>query len=90
MSNEIIKIENLTRVFHVGSEDVHALKGISFSISLLKLPLGSGVTGLKGREKTEIFYPPGALRCYVWGGAGIFQAGAGRESSSLPQRGPGL
>ena len=32
MSNEIIKIENLTRVFHVGSEDVHALKGISFSI----------------------------------------------------------
>ena len=32
MSNEIIKIENLTRVFHVGSEDVHALKGITFSI----------------------------------------------------------
>ena len=62
----------------------------SFSISLLKLTLGSGVTGLKGREKTEIFYPPGALRCCVWGGAGIFQAGAGRESASLPQRGPGL
>ncbi|MBO4481922.1 MAG: ABC transporter ATP-binding protein [Bacteroidales bacterium] len=32
MSNEIIRIENLTRVFHVGSEDVHALKGITFSI----------------------------------------------------------
>lgn len=32
MDNEIIKIENLTRVFQVGSEEVHALKGISFSI----------------------------------------------------------
>lgn len=32
MPNEIITIKNLTRVFHVGSEDVHALKGISFSI----------------------------------------------------------
>lgn len=32
MSNEIIKIENLRRTFRVGNEDVHALKGISFTI----------------------------------------------------------
>lgn len=31
--SEIIKVENLTRVFDVGSEKVHALKGISFSIA---------------------------------------------------------
>ncbi|MDR1526986.1 MAG: ABC transporter ATP-binding protein [Dysgonamonadaceae bacterium] len=30
--NEIIKIEHLRRTFQVGSEDVHALKGISFTI----------------------------------------------------------
>ncbi|MBO4740205.1 MAG: ATP-binding cassette domain-containing protein, partial [Bacteroidales bacterium] len=33
MANEIIRIENLRRVFHVGDEDVHALKDISFSIA---------------------------------------------------------
>lgn len=33
MENEIIRIENLRRVFRVGDEDVHALKGINFSIS---------------------------------------------------------
>lgn len=33
MSETIIKIENLTRVFHVGSEDVHALRGISFEVT---------------------------------------------------------
>ncbi|MCQ2286223.1 MAG: ABC transporter ATP-binding protein [Bacteroidales bacterium] len=32
MENEIIKIENLRRTFRVGNEDVHALKGITFSI----------------------------------------------------------
>ena len=32
MESEIIRIENLRRVFHVGDEDVHALKGINFSI----------------------------------------------------------
>ena len=32
MADEIIRIENLRRVFRVGDEDVHALKGISFSI----------------------------------------------------------
>ena len=32
MENEIIKIENLRRTFRVGNEDVHALKGISFTI----------------------------------------------------------
>jgi putative ABC transport system ATP-binding protein len=30
--NEIIKIEDLRRTFQVGSEEVHALKGISFTI----------------------------------------------------------
>ena len=32
MTNDIIKIENLRRDFKVGSETVHALRGISFSI----------------------------------------------------------
>ena len=32
MADEIIKIEKLRRVFRVGDEDVHALKGISFGI----------------------------------------------------------
>lgn len=32
MANNIIKIQDLRRTFHVGSEDVHALKGISFQI----------------------------------------------------------
>lgn len=32
MNEEVLKIENLRRVFQVGNEDVHALKGISFSI----------------------------------------------------------
>lgn len=31
--NEIIKVENLRRVFQVGSEKVHALKGVTFSVS---------------------------------------------------------
>ncbi|MDR0682929.1 MAG: ABC transporter ATP-binding protein [Dysgonamonadaceae bacterium] len=30
--NEIIKIEQLSRTFQVGSEEVHALKGVSFTI----------------------------------------------------------
>lgn len=30
--NEIIRVENLRRVFNVGSEKVHAVKGISFGI----------------------------------------------------------
>ena len=33
MAEEIIKIENLRRVFRVGNEDVHALKGINFTIT---------------------------------------------------------
>lgn len=32
MSDEIIKVTDLRRVFKVGSEDVHALKGITFEI----------------------------------------------------------
>ncbi|MDR2009679.1 MAG: ABC transporter ATP-binding protein [Bacteroidales bacterium] len=32
MADPILKIENLTRVFKVGSESVHALKGISFDV----------------------------------------------------------
>ena len=30
--NSIIKVENLKRTFIVGSEEVHALKGVSFEI----------------------------------------------------------
>lgn len=33
MSKDILKVEHLERVFRVGSEDVHALRGISFTIS---------------------------------------------------------
>ena len=31
--NEIIKVENLRRIFEVGSEKVHALKGITFGVN---------------------------------------------------------
>ena len=31
-STSIIKVENLKRTFIVGSEEVHALKGVSFEI----------------------------------------------------------
>ena len=33
MNNPIIRLENITRNFHVGDEVVHALRGVSFSIS---------------------------------------------------------
>ena len=33
MSQAILQIENLRRVFQVGSEKVHALKGVSFSVN---------------------------------------------------------
>jgi len=33
MAKDILKVEKLERVFRVGSEDVHALRGISFSIT---------------------------------------------------------
>ena len=33
MNNSIIRLENITRDFHVGDEVVHALRGVSFSIS---------------------------------------------------------
>ena len=32
MEKEILKIERLERVFRVGSEDVHALRGVSFTV----------------------------------------------------------
>ena len=32
MSKDIIRVEQLERIFRVGSEDVHALRGISFAI----------------------------------------------------------
>ena len=31
MSNEILKITDLKRIFRVGNEDVHALNGVTFS-----------------------------------------------------------
>ena len=33
MSQAILQIENLRRVFQVGVEQVHALKGVSFSVN---------------------------------------------------------
>ena len=32
MGKDILKVERLERVFRVGSEDVHALRGVSFTI----------------------------------------------------------
>ncbi|MBR6064069.1 MAG: ABC transporter ATP-binding protein [Bacteroidales bacterium] len=32
MSNEILKIKDLKRIFRVGNEDVHALNGVTFSV----------------------------------------------------------
>ncbi len=33
MAKDILKVEKLERVFRVGSEDVHALRGVSFTIT---------------------------------------------------------
>ena len=33
MSNEILKITDLKRIFRVGNEDVHALNGVTFSVT---------------------------------------------------------
>ena len=33
MAKDILKVEHLERVFRVGSEDVHALRGVSFTIA---------------------------------------------------------
>ncbi|MBO4655061.1 MAG: ABC transporter ATP-binding protein [Bacteroidales bacterium] len=33
MSNEILKITDLKRIFRVGNEDVHALNGVTFSVA---------------------------------------------------------
>ena len=33
MAKDILRVEKLERIFRVGSEDVHALRGISFSIT---------------------------------------------------------
>ena len=33
MAKDILRVENLERIFRVGSEDVHALRGISFTIT---------------------------------------------------------
>ena len=53
MANDIIKIENLRRDFKVGSETVHALRGISFSIRA-----GEFVTimGTSGSGKSTLLY----------------------------------
>ena len=33
MAKDILRVEKLERVFRVGSEDVHALRGVSFTIT---------------------------------------------------------
>ena len=32
-AGQLIQVENITRVFHVGGEEVRALRGVSFGIS---------------------------------------------------------
>ena len=60
MTNDIIKIENLRRDFKVGSETVHALRGISFSIRAGEFVTimgtsGSGKSTLRNRKIGFVF-----------------------------------
>lgn len=56
--NEIIKVENLRRVFDVGSEKVHALKGISFGIIQGEF---TSIMGTSGSGKSTLLNILGCL-----------------------------
>lgn len=56
--NEIIKVENLRRVFDVGSEKVHALKGISFGIMQGEF---TSIMGTSGSGKSTLLNILGCL-----------------------------
>ncbi|MCL1938198.1 MAG: ABC transporter ATP-binding protein [Candidatus Azobacteroides sp.] len=56
--NDIIKIEQLRRIFQVGSEEVHALKGISFTISSGEFV---SIMGASGSGKSTLLNIMGCL-----------------------------
>jgi len=58
MPNIILKIENLHRVFQVGSEEVHALRGISFIINKGEF---ASIMGASGSGKSTLLNILGCL-----------------------------
>jgi putative ABC transport system ATP-binding protein len=56
--NEIIQIQQLRRTFHVGSEEVHALKGISFTIHAGEFV---SIMGASGSGKSTLLNIMGCL-----------------------------
>jgi putative ABC transport system ATP-binding protein len=56
--NEIIQIEQLRRTFHVGSEEVHALKGVSFTIRTGEFV---SIMGASGSGKSTLLNIVGCL-----------------------------
>ena len=58
MPNIILKIENLHRVFQVGSEEVHALRGISFVINKGEF---ASIMGASGSGKSTLLNILGCL-----------------------------
>jgi putative ABC transport system ATP-binding protein len=56
--NEIIQIEQLRRTFRVGSEEVHALKGISFSVRTGEFV---SIMGTSGSGKSTLLNVMGCL-----------------------------
>jgi putative ABC transport system ATP-binding protein len=54
----IIKVENLRRTFHVGSEDVHALRGVSFTIEKGEFV---SIMGMSGSGKSTLLNILGCL-----------------------------
>jgi len=58
MSESIIKIDNLKRIFHVGSETVKALKGISFDIRAGEFV---SIMGTSGSGKSTLLNVLGCL-----------------------------
>jgi putative ABC transport system ATP-binding protein len=45
MAEEILRVENLTRTYHIGSYSVHALRGVSFTIKRGELVAIMGASG---------------------------------------------
>lgn len=58
MDQEIIKIEKLVRTFRVGSEDIHALKGISFTVKTGEFV---SIMGASGSGKSTLLNILGCL-----------------------------